>query len=173
MATIEIGELIPLDVYHHLNESLELKCLLDAHLEKLKEVNRTIVIFDYIFAAVYLFVFAVFKLVSVENDVIRKKSIRPSEIHLFSGEKQMRNHLISHDYRFHFCNFLLHPYLVRCCFFSLSICRFQGDSSVYCLTDFDTILCWPKTLRGTMAYLPCLAEYNGIHYDVTSKSIEN
>lgn len=43
------------------------------------------------------------------------------------------------------------------------------DESKYCLTHFDTILCWPKTLRGTVAYLPCLEEFKGVHYDVTSK----
>lgn len=39
VATIEIGEPIPSDVHHNINESLELKCLLDAHFEKLKEVT--------------------------------------------------------------------------------------------------------------------------------------
>lgn len=43
VATIENSELIPLDVYQSINESLELKCLLDAHHEKLNEVNFNII----------------------------------------------------------------------------------------------------------------------------------
>lgn len=34
VATVEIDEAIPSDVFHSIKESLELKCLLDAHLEK-------------------------------------------------------------------------------------------------------------------------------------------
>lgn len=43
MATKDIGEPIPSDVYHSINESLELKCLLDAHHEQLNEVIANIV----------------------------------------------------------------------------------------------------------------------------------
>lgn len=45
----------------------------------------------------------------------------------------------------------------------------QEDEEKYCPTAFDSILCWPKTLRGTLAYLPCLEEFKGVHYDVTSE----
>lgn len=45
----------------------------------------------------------------------------------------------------------------------------QRDDDTHCPTSFDTILCWPKTLRETLAYLPCLAEFKGVQYDVTSK----
>lgn len=40
------------------------------------------------------------------------------------------------------------------------------------MTSFDSILCWPKTLRGTVAYLPCLEELKGVHYDVSSKYLK-
>lgn len=40
MATIDIGELIPLDVYHSINGSLELTCLLEEHREQLAEVTH-------------------------------------------------------------------------------------------------------------------------------------
>lgn len=57
---------------------------------------------------------------------------------------------------------------IRCSLFSLShIC--QADDTQHCLTDYDSILCWPKTLRGTVAHLPCLAELKGVHYDITSE----
>lgn len=52
MATVEIGETIPSDDYHSINDSLELKCLLDAHLEKLKEV-KILNSFHFIFALVF------------------------------------------------------------------------------------------------------------------------
>ncbi|XP_059620358.1 diuretic hormone receptor [Phlebotomus argentipes] len=38
-------------------------------------------------------------------------------------------------------------------------------SDLYCATVFDTILCWPRTKRGTWATLPCLKEFQGIRYD--------
>ncbi|XP_017474728.1 PREDICTED: diuretic hormone receptor [Rhagoletis zephyria] len=40
-----------------------------------------------------------------------------------------------------------------------------GNDSAYCLTHFDSILCWPRTPRGTLAALPCLHEFQGIQYD--------
>ncbi|XP_055701842.1 diuretic hormone receptor-like [Phlebotomus papatasi] len=41
----------------------------------------------------------------------------------------------------------------------------EEDSHLYCATVFDTILCWPRTKRGTWATLPCLKELGGIRYD--------
>ncbi|XP_037950561.1 diuretic hormone receptor isoform X2 [Teleopsis dalmanni] len=40
-----------------------------------------------------------------------------------------------------------------------------GNTSDFCFTQFDTILCWPRTPRGTLAVLPCLDELQGIQYD--------
>ncbi|KNC24563.1 hypothetical protein FF38_09717 [Lucilia cuprina] len=40
-----------------------------------------------------------------------------------------------------------------------------GNNSEYCLTQFDSILCWPRTPRATLAALPCLDEFQGIQYD--------
>lgn len=44
-----------------------------------------------------------------------------------------------------------------------------GNGSAYCLTHFDSILCWPRTPRGTLAALPCLHEFQGIQYDSSRK----
>lgn len=44
-----------------------------------------------------------------------------------------------------------------------------GNDSAYCLTHFDSILCWPRTSRGTLAALPCLHEFQGIQYDSSRK----
>lgn len=38
-----------------------------------------------------------------------------------------------------------------------------------CEIDWDTVLCWPFTLAGNLARLPCFEELNGIQYDSTSK----
>lgn len=46
-----------------------------------------------------------------------------------------------------------------------------GNTSEYCLTQFDTILCWPRTPRATLAALPCLDEFQGIQYDSSRKYI--
>ncbi|XP_033248172.1 diuretic hormone receptor isoform X1 [Drosophila miranda] len=40
-----------------------------------------------------------------------------------------------------------------------------GNASDHCLTQFDSILCWPRTARGTLAVLQCMDELQGIHYD--------
>ncbi|XP_020814831.1 diuretic hormone receptor [Drosophila serrata] len=40
-----------------------------------------------------------------------------------------------------------------------------GNASDHCLTQFDSILCWPRTVRGTLAVLQCMDELQGIHYD--------
>lgn len=50
--------------------------------------------------------------------------------------------------------------------FSLSLKELEG----HCASAFDSILCWPRTVRGTLASLPCLAEWQGVHYDVTSNT---
>lgn len=44
-----------------------------------------------------------------------------------------------------------------------------GNSSDHCPTQFDSILCWPRTARGTLAVLQCMDELQGIHYDSSSK----
>jgi len=36
-----------------------------------------------------------------------------------------------------------------------------------CEVNWDTILCWPRTLAGTLASIPCFDELNGIPYDNT------
>uniref|UniRef100_A0A1A9V8L6 G-protein coupled receptors family 2 profile 1 domain-containing protein n=1 Tax=Glossina austeni TaxID=7395 RepID=A0A1A9V8L6_GLOAU len=48
-----------------------------------------------------------------------------------------------------------------------------GNTTEYCLTQFDTILCWPRTPRATVALLPCLDEFQGIQYDSTRKLYMN
>uniref|UniRef100_A0A1A9W995 G-protein coupled receptors family 2 profile 1 domain-containing protein n=1 Tax=Glossina brevipalpis TaxID=37001 RepID=A0A1A9W995_9MUSC len=45
-----------------------------------------------------------------------------------------------------------------------------GNTTEYCLTQFDTILCWPRTPHATMALLPCLDEFQGIQYDSTQNA---
>lgn len=46
-----------------------------------------------------------------------------------------------------------------------------GNNSEYCLTQFDSILCWPRTPRATLAALPCLDEFQGIQYDSSRKFV--
>uniref|UniRef100_T1GUS1 G-protein coupled receptors family 2 profile 1 domain-containing protein n=1 Tax=Megaselia scalaris TaxID=36166 RepID=T1GUS1_MEGSC len=48
-----------------------------------------------------------------------------------------------------------------------------GNSSEYCPTSSDSILCWPRTFRGVLAVLPCLDEFQGIHYDINQGSSNN
>ncbi|KAL7736821.1 hypothetical protein ACLKA6_015662 [Drosophila palustris] len=40
-----------------------------------------------------------------------------------------------------------------------------GNATDHCNTQFDSILCWPRTARGTLAVLQCMDELQGIHYD--------
>ncbi|KAH8232925.1 hypothetical protein KR026_001824 [Drosophila bipectinata] len=45
-----------------------------------------------------------------------------------------------------------------------------GNNTDHCLTQFDSILCWPRTARGTLAVLQCMDELQGIHYDSTKNA---
>lgn len=44
-----------------------------------------------------------------------------------------------------------------------------GNNTDHCLSQFDSILCWPRTARGTLAVLQCMDELQGIHYDSSSE----
>lgn len=44
-----------------------------------------------------------------------------------------------------------------------------GNSTDYCPTSTDSILCWPRTYKGVLAVLPCLDEFQGIQYDINRK----
>lgn len=46
---------------------------------------------------------------------------------------------------------------------------YPDDDRIYCNTTFDRILCWPISLTGSTAILPCPRVLNGVQYD-TSKS---
>lgn len=41
-----------------------------------------------------------------------------------------------------------------------------GNSTEYCPTSSDSILCWPRTYKGVLAVLSCLDEFQGIQYDI-------
>ncbi|XP_011702997.1 PREDICTED: uncharacterized protein LOC105459028 isoform X2 [Wasmannia auropunctata] len=43
----------------------------------------------------------------------------------------------------------------------------QRQEQQECEVSWDTILCWPRTLSGTLATIPCFDELNGIPYDST------
>lgn len=43
----------------------------------------------------------------------------------------------------------------------------QRQEQEECEVNWDTILCWPRTLSGTLATIPCFDELNGIPYDNT------
>ncbi|KAL6258910.1 hypothetical protein P5V15_010854 [Pogonomyrmex californicus] len=43
----------------------------------------------------------------------------------------------------------------------------QKQEQEECEVDWDTILCWPRTLSDTLATIPCFDELNGIPYDNT------
>lgn len=47
----------------------------------------------------------------------------------------------------------------------------QKQEQQECEVSWDTILCWPRTLSGTLATIPCFDELNGIPYDNTRKYI--
>lgn len=43
----------------------------------------------------------------------------------------------------------------------------QKQEQQECEVNWDTVLCWPRTLSGTLATIPCFDELNGIPYDST------
>ncbi|XP_077270339.1 diuretic hormone 44 receptor 1 isoform X3 [Temnothorax americanus] len=46
----------------------------------------------------------------------------------------------------------------------------QKQEQQECEVSWDTILCWPRTLSGTLATIPCFDELNGIPYDNTQNA---
>lgn len=48
-----------------------------------------------------------------------------------------------------------------------------GNTTDYCPTSTDSILCWPRTYKGVLAILPCLDEFQGIQYDINRKQFLN
>ncbi|XP_035206838.1 diuretic hormone receptor-like, partial [Stegodyphus dumicola] len=41
---------------------------------------------------------------------------------------------------------------------------------IYCNSTWDGISCWPTTPAGTVASVPCFAEFNGVRYDTNSNA---
>ncbi|XP_018337529.1 PREDICTED: diuretic hormone receptor-like isoform X3 [Trachymyrmex septentrionalis] len=46
----------------------------------------------------------------------------------------------------------------------------QKQERQECEMNWDTILCWPRTISGTLASIPCFDELNGISYDNTQNA---
>ncbi|TGZ41390.1 Diuretic hormone receptor [Temnothorax longispinosus] len=46
----------------------------------------------------------------------------------------------------------------------------QKQEQQECEVSWDTILCWPRTVSGTLATIPCFDELNGIPYDNTQNA---
>ncbi|XP_055379199.1 diuretic hormone receptor-like isoform X2 [Condylostylus longicornis] len=44
------------------------------------------------------------------------------------------------------------------------------ENDTYCPTNFDSVLCWPRTPRGTIASLPCMEELVGLRYDTSQNA---
>ena len=42
-------------------------------------------------------------------------------------------------------------------------------SGRFCDAEFHGLSCWPATLAGTTAIVPCFSELNGVKYDVSGK----
>lgn len=45
----------------------------------------------------------------------------------------------------------------------------KSRNSSFCPREWDNLICWPETMAGQMATLPCFDELNGIFYDTTRK----
>ncbi|GBM08798.1 Diuretic hormone receptor [Araneus ventricosus] len=45
-----------------------------------------------------------------------------------------------------------------------------ADGHVYCNATWDGLSCWPTTPAGSVAYVPCFAEFNGVHYDTNKNA---
>ncbi|GFY40283.1 diuretic hormone receptor [Trichonephila inaurata madagascariensis] len=42
-----------------------------------------------------------------------------------------------------------------------------SNTPFYCNATWDGLSCWPTTSGGSVAYVPCFAEFNGVHYDTS------
>jgi len=60
----------------------------------------------------------------------------------------------------------------KLCFLCQSLCNHSLNrllvlQILQCPSSFDSVLCWPRTNAGSLAVLPCIEEFKGIHYDTT------
>ncbi|KAH8347996.1 hypothetical protein KR084_002966 [Drosophila pseudotakahashii] len=53
---------------------------------------------------------------------------------------------------------------------SLEALASGGKRILQCPSSFDSVLCWPRTNAGSLAVLPCIEEFKGIHYDTTDNA---
>lgn len=47
----------------------------------------------------------------------------------------------------------------------LSLSSDVADDAVFCNRTWDSVLCWPTTVAGSTAVLPCSFNLNGVAYD--------
>ncbi|XP_035222869.1 diuretic hormone receptor-like [Stegodyphus dumicola] len=45
-----------------------------------------------------------------------------------------------------------------------------NGSAVFCNVTWDGVSCWPATLAGNTAMVPCFSELNGVKYDVSGNA---
>lgn len=160
VATIENIDLIPTDVYQNITESVEFKCLVKAHYEQINEVKSNVTI-HFTIATCFSFYYA-----NIQRFInILRFFFTAANADWNCGKLLLKIFIVMNV----LCKWMVHNHFIQfnCVFFC--ICSLKADDAHHCLTDFDSILCWPKTLRGAVAYLPCLAEFKGVHYDISSK----
>ncbi|GBM52349.1 hypothetical protein AVEN_229577-1 [Araneus ventricosus] len=44
---------------------------------------------------------------------------------------------------------------------------FPSNGSLFCTVNWDGVSCWPPTLAGITAMVPCFPELNGVKYDIS------
>ncbi|GIY37777.1 g_PROTEIN_RECEP_F2_3 domain-containing protein [Caerostris darwini] len=43
----------------------------------------------------------------------------------------------------------------------------SNESQLFCTVNWDGVSCWPPTLAGSTATVPCFSELNGVKYDIS------
>ena len=94
-----------------------------------------------------------------------------------SGENSISmNSPIRHDNTDNYINYLHRQYkqqLSAAVSHSAVNGNHDGNGTYYCDWDYDDILCWPKTVAGNVATLPCFDNLHGIPYNASGKKFSH
>lgn len=52
---------------------------------------------------------------------------------------------------------------------SVESISFENGETPTCYRSWDGILCWPETLSGRDAILPCFSQLHGVHYNTSGE----
>ena len=83
-------------------------------------------------------------------------------LHYAGDERDMFKIFLFQDHRI-----MVKTILIRCFIHFAILSLFAEAEQLYCNSTWDTVSCWPTTLAGRLAVLPCPSEVDGVRYNTS------